>query len=52
MESEYGKNRKYIVTQENTAIWNIKARVYDSTFELSYPADVDYKSWGLNIILN
>jgi hypothetical protein len=52
MEINRGKNRKPVATEVNRAIWNIKASVFDSTFELSYPDDVECKPWELKIILN
>ena len=52
MEINRRKNRKPVATEVNRAIWNIKARVFDYTFELSCPDDVERKVWELKLILN
>ena len=52
MEINSEKNRKPIATEVNRAIWNIKIRVFDSTFELSYPEDFTSKIWELKMVLN
>jgi hypothetical protein len=52
MEINSGKNKKPITTEVSRAIWNIKTRVFDSTFELSYPPDFKSNVWELKMILN
>jgi hypothetical protein len=52
MEINSGKNKKLVAEGYSKAVWNIRARVFDSTFELSHPADVERKVWELKMVLN